>query len=489
MMAVADKPTNARSAALGDLREFIRQAEQDGELVRVPGADPELELGALYELSHEHRHPPVLLFEDLQGCDPAFRVLCNVRTSKLMVGDISLASVQDYRKRPKEKGEPIPPREVNYGPLLENIVEGDAVDVRRFPAPRWHAEDGGNYIGTECMIIVRDPDSDWVNLGTYRVMVHDAKTLGVFIETGKDGDIIRKKYWAKGEACPMAISVGQAPVLGMVASNSLGHGVAEYAAAGARIGKPIDIVRGKVTGLPLPADGEIVFEGFMPPPEVDSRKEGPFGEWPGYYASGDRPEPVLRVETIYHRNDAIVVGMPPLKPTYPGRQVIVSRLASLWDAIEAAGVPEVRGVWIMPGGGGRFITVVAIKQLHSGHAKMAGLVAAGCGPGAYMTRMVVVVDEDIDITQPAEVMWALATRWNPKTQTDIIDGCWTGHIDPILTPEQRQSGDITTSRIIMYAVRPFHWKDQFPAVNMVDRDYAESVRRKWQDKLAYLRKT
>jgi UbiD family decarboxylase len=490
-MVAADKPKPkaSKNAALGDLREFLRQAEETGELARIAGADPDRELGALYELAHEHAYPPVLLFEAIKGCDPAFRIATCLRNSKLMVGELSLAAVQEFRKRPKEKVEPIPPREVNYGPLLETMVEGDAVDVTRFPAPLWHAQDGGRYIGTECMIVVRDPDSDWVNLGTYRVMVHDAKTLGVFIESGKDADIIRKKYWARGEACPMAISVGQAPILGMVAGNNHGHGVSEYAVAGARIGTPIDIVRGAVTGLPLPAEGELAFEGFMPPPEIESRKEGPFGEWPGYYASDHRPEPVLRVKAVYHRKDAIVTGAPPLKPTYPGRQVIVSRLAGLWDAIEAAGVPEVRGVWTMPGGGGRFIQVVAIKQLHAGHAKMAGLVAAGCGAGAYMTRLVIVVDEDVDITNAAEVMWAVATRWDPKTQTDIIDGCWTGHIDPLLPPDKREAHDTTTARMIIYAVRPFAWKDQFPKVNMVDRDYAERIRAKWQDKLAYLRKS
>ena len=83
-----------------------------------------------------------------------------------------------------------------------------------------------------------------------------------------------------------------------------------------------------------------------------------------------------------------------------------------------------------PGGGPRFINVIAIEQMHAGHAKMAGLVAAGCGSNAYLGRIVIVVDDDIDITNNAEVNWALATRWDPKTQTDIIDGCWTGYIDP-----------------------------------------------------------
>ena len=485
--AAQNEGRNVSLEAMADLRVFLREAEQAGELVHVHGADPELEMGALFELSHEHLYPPVLLFDQVKNCAPQFRVLSNVRTARFMVGELTLDAVKAYRNRPKEKKAPIPPQEVNYGPVMENVIEGDAVDVLKFPAPRWHAKDGGRYIGTECVVICKDPDSDWVNLGTYRVMVHDKTTLGVFIEPGKDGDAIRRKYWAKGQPCPMVISVGQAPILGVVASVAAKNGESEYAIAGGRVGRPIRTIRGKVTGLPIPADAELVFEGFMPAPEVDARTEGPFGEWPGYYASDERPEPVLQVKAIYHRDDAIIIGQPPTMPTYPGRQIKIPRVAALWDAIEAAGVPEIRGVWKLLGGGSRFIDVIAIKQLHPGHAKMAGLVAAGCGQ-SYMNRLIIIVDEDIDITNPAEVMWAVASRWDPKSQTDLIDGCWTGYIDPRLSPDKRANGDITTSRMIIYAVRPYHWRDGFPEVNMVDRDLAAQVRGKWQDQLPFLRK-
>jgi 4-hydroxy-3-polyprenylbenzoate decarboxylase len=140
----------------------------------------------------------------------------------------------------------------------------------------------------------------------------------------------------------------------------------------------------------------------------------------------------------------------------------------------------------MAGGGPRFINVIAIEQQHAGHAKMAGLVAAGCGSNSYLGRIVIVVDDDIDITSSAEVMWALATRWDPKTQTDIIDGMWTGYIDPTLHPERRDAHDLTNSRIIIYAVRPFAWKDEFPKVNTVSAEYADKVRDKWKDKLQFL---
>jgi 4-hydroxy-3-polyprenylbenzoate decarboxylase len=289
----------------------------------------------------------------------------------------------------------------------------------------------------------------------------------------------------------MVISVGQAPVLGAVAASTPAAGITEFSVCGSRIGRPINLVKGRVTGIPFPADAELVFEGFMPPPDEVSVPEGPFGEWPGYYASNSRPEPVLKVKAIYHRNDPIVVGAAPMKATLPGMYFGAAesgliRAASLWDELEAAGVPGVTGVWKLPGGGPRFINVISIKQEHAGHAKMAGLVALGCGSNAYLGRMVIVVDDDIDITNPAEVMWAVATRWDPKTATDIIDGCWTGYIDPMLPPERREGGDVTNSRMIIYAVRPFAWRDEFPKVNAVAPAYAEEVRRKWLGKAKFL---
>ncbi|HSR56236.1 MAG TPA: UbiD family decarboxylase, partial [Alphaproteobacteria bacterium] len=374
-----------------------------------------------------------------------------------------------------------------------NRMIGEDVDTGIFPAPKWHEDDGGNYIGTEHLVIMRDPDSGWINAGMYRVQVHDGKTLGIMIEPGKHGDIIRRKYWAKGEACPVAVTVGQAPVLAAVASSTISPGVNEMAVAGGRIGRPIQVVEGPVTGLPFPADAEIVFEGVMPPPEEESRPEGPFGEWPGYYASAERPEPVFRVAACYHRDDPIVTAAPPAKPTYPGFHygtagTSLYRAANLWDELEAAGVPGIMGVWKLPGGGSRFIDVIAIKQLHAGHAKMAGLVAVGCNGAAFAGRMTIIVDDDIDITSTAEVMWAMATRWDPKTQTDIIDDTRSGNIDPRVDIERRKAHNLTNSRIVIYAVRPYHWKDEFPKVNMVDRDYAEEVRRKWSGELPFLRR-
>ena len=481
-----------RLEALGDLRRCLDLAQEIDDLELVEGADPELEIGTLYELALGKEDPPVIVFDKIKGYPEGFRVAVNVRSSRVFYTGQGLERVQVYRKHRQQIPNPIDPVRVNTGPVLENVSEGDDIDTLKFPAPKWHQGDGGRYIGTECMVITKDPDTDWVNAGTYRVEVHDKTTLSVFIEPGKHGDVIRKKYWARGEACPMVVTVGQAPVLGAVGGSAVSPGVSEFAVAGARIGRPIELLDAKHTGIPFPADAEIAFEGIMPPPDEVSVAEGPFGEWPGYYASNSRPEPVLQISAVYHRDDPIIVGAPPMRPVLPGcwygtAGSALFRAATLWDELEAAGVPGITGVWKMPGGGPRFIDVISLNQLHAGHAKMAGLVAVGCGAGAYLGRMTVIVDDDIDITNSAEVMWAMATRWDPKTQTDIIDGCWTGYIDPMLPPERRDADDMTNSRIIIYAVRPYHWKDDFPKVNAVDKDYAAEVRKRWAPKLDFLK--
>ena len=475
-----------RQAALGDLRTLIDLAGARGELRTIKGADPYLEMGALYELSLKKAKPPLLLFEDIKGGPADRRILMNMRFQTIFNSDLDLEALKRFRSVRNNSRESVPPRIVASGPITQNVLLGDDVDINLFPTGHWHEHDGGRYIGTEVVVINKDPDTAWVNLGTYRVQVQDSKTLSVFIEPGKHGSLIREKWWARGEPCPMVICVGQAPILGMVAGTSSSYGASEYEAAGARIGRPIDVVNGQLTGLPIPADAEIAFEGFMPPPEEETRLEGPFAEWPGYYTTGAHPEPVVRVGAIYFRDNPIHTAQPPAKPTFPGRQPSLAGMAALWDALERAGVPGVTGVWKPIGGGSRFINVISIKQLHQGHAKMAGLVATGAGPGAYLGRITIVVDDDIDITDPAEILWALATRWDPKTQTDIIDGCYSGHIDPVISPEKRAANDITSSRIIIYAVRPWAWKDQFPRVNMVDHTYALQIANKWRGKLDFI---
>ena len=149
---------------------------------------------------------------------------------------------------------------------MENVIEGDAVDVTRFPTPVWHDRDEGRrYIGTGSFNVTRDPDEDWVNAGTYRVMIHDAKRLGFYISPGKHGRIHRDKYQALNKPMPVCIVIGGDPLTFLMACTEVPYGICEYEIAGAYRGRPQKVVLGKHTGLPYPANAEIVIEGFVQP--------------------------------------------------------------------------------------------------------------------------------------------------------------------------------------------------------------------------------
>jgi UbiD family decarboxylase len=261
------------------------------------------------------------------------------------------------------------------------------------------------------------------------------------------------------------------------------YGICELDIAGGLRGKAVKVVRGKFTGLPIPANAEMVLEGFVQPGK--RKLEGPFGEWTGYYGSDIREEPVLDIKAIYHRNNPIIVGCPPQRPPEEqARYRAVTRSALIRKNIAAAGVPDVTAVWAHEVGGSRMLLGVSIKQRYAGHSKQAGHVAAMCHAGAYAGKYVVVVDDDVDVSNLEDLIWAMVTRSDPATNIDIITKTWSTPLDPRITPEQKEAGDNTNSRAIIDACRPFHWRDQFPKVNMPSAETA----RKAQQKFGYLLK-
>ncbi len=487
-MAVTAKDAATKPAGqlpFRDLREWLEIVQQMGELRVVRGANTESEIGAATDVLQHAAESPAAIFDDIPGYKPGFRVLVNsfgsTRRIALTLGMPTHLSkrelVEAWRQRLR-KLEPIPPVEVSDGPVLENVMRGDDVDMMIFPVPIWHPDDGGPYIGTGSFDITRDPDEGWVNLGTYRVQRHDAKRLGFYISPGKHGRIQRQKYWDRGEPCPVAMVFGSDPLLFLAACTEIPYGMSEYEWVGGVRGEPERVIRGPITGLPIPAAAEIAVEGFVYPNEFHI--EGPFGEWTGYYGSASREEPVFKVEAVYYRNDPILLGSPPAQPPdEQSRFRAVLRSALLMDELQKAGVPDVVGAWQHEVGGSRLFTVVAIKQRYPGHARQTLHIASQCRSGAYTGRYVVVVDDDIAPTDLEEVMWAVCTRSDPAESIDIIHRAWSTPLDPRIPPSKRQAKDFTNSRALIDATRPWEWRDQFPPVNVPSREYREAARKRW----------
>lgn len=464
------------------LRSWIEEARALGELRDIPGASTELEIGTIVDILMERSGNPAVLFDDIPGHQPGYRLLGNVLTSHARVAisgglDPKLSKVElvDAWRRFNNAGKLVPYECVPDGPVKECVQTGAGIDLTKFPAPRWHEHDGGHYIGTGCLVVQRDPDSGWVNTGAYRVMVQDDKTLGIMITRGRNGDVIMRKYWERGEACPVAISLGQHPLFLMLAGIPLPEGICEYDFAGGVAGQPVQCVETEYAHLPVPADAELVIEGEIPPDE--RRQEGPFGEWTGYYAAPEGPQPVVKVKAVYHRRDPINLGVLPGKPPNDNTYYLnYLQSALVWDQLEKAGIPAVQGVWAHESGGGRMWLTVSIKQQYPGHSKAAGLVATACRSGAYVNHLTVVVDEDIDPTNTDEVIWALCSRVDAREDVEILKRMQASPLDPVSYPPDARSFN---ARMVIDACRPWERLASFPPVARATPQLRAKVKEKF----------
>ena len=464
----------------GDLRGFIDCVERLGGLRRIEGADPYLEIGGVTEVAAGRPACPAVLFDGIKGYPRGFRVFTNATVSPqraaLALGiDPGLAPIEALKEWKRRRGglqmhEPVV---VKDAAVFENSRAGADVDLGRFPAPHWHKQDGGPYVGSGSIVVMRDPDSGWVNASIYRVQVHGPNLATIqFDHQGRHGAIISRRWWEGGKPCPVAVVHGPDPALMVAGFEYLPEGVSEYDFAGAIKGRPIDVANAPQTGLPVPARSEIVFEGVLLPAPETTLPEGPFGEFTGYYASEKRPAPVMRVEATHWRQDPILLGSPPMKPPrfHFGLPL---RAAAIWSDLERAGVGDVVGVWQHVA---QLMTVVALRQRYAGHARRAALIAAA---QSYMARLVVTVDEDVDPSNLADVMWAVATRCEPSEALDIVRNAWSSALDPRIAAEDRERGQTSHSKMLLDACKPFAWREAFPQTSALDPDEARAIAAKW----------
>jgi 4-hydroxy-3-polyprenylbenzoate decarboxylase len=324
------------------------------------------------------------------------------------------------------------------------------------------------------MCITKDPDAEWYNFGAYRCQVYDEKTIGCQITEGKHGRIHRDKYFERGQPAKFAVVCGQDPLLYLLSASPLPSGISEYDFAGGIRGEPVEVVNGPYTGFPIPADAEIVIEGEAVAGQ--SKPEGPFGEWMGYYSDDVVPRPYLNVKTVMYRNDPILTCAPQHKPVdETGLLKGIAGAAEIWKALEACGLPEILGVWNHEGAPATRFTAIQIRQRYPGHARNVLHVAANCMAGAYNGKWTVVVDDDVDCSDMDQVLWAMGTRFDPMTDIDLVQKAWSSGRDPMFLP-----GNFN-NRILIDACVPYNRKlrGEFPKVVEVPEDYRSKMKAKF----------
>lgn len=249
-----------------DLREWLEEVDKIGELRRLNGADWDVEIGAISAMSVD-----AVLCDNIVGYPPGYRVLANpidaIPRWLLMQNWSTKARENALCREWKERLQSFKPVKVKWvdrGPILENIQQGDDIDVFKFPVPKIHPGDAGRYIGSCDSVILKDSDTGRVNLGTYRMQVHDKSTLALYMSSsGKDGAMILKKHQEMQKPCPVLVLVGMEPAIYYASNAELTHvpAFSEYEFAGWLKGAPIEVIKGEFTGLPIPAYAEIAIEG------------------------------------------------------------------------------------------------------------------------------------------------------------------------------------------------------------------------------------
>ncbi len=453
--------------AYKDLREWIAALESEGQIARVSAeVDWKYELGAVVRRTWDIHGDasPALLFTNIKGYPApgpnklftgAFRSW--YRAAMMLGLDPKTATrnqiLRTLKDRITDKSQHIPPRWVKTGPVKENIIKGDDVDLSIFPTPHWNERDGGRLLGSFASVFTKDRDSGWINVGVYRLMMHSKNELGIQLDPANQH--IGEHYFKKiedGEPMEVAIAIGHEPALSFMACIPTVERVSELDIAGAIRGAPIDVVKAETVDLPVPANAEIVIEGTIHPKE--RKMEGPLGEYPGYYGSVAGPKPVVRVKCITHRNDPIFRGTLEGHPVNEDHMTLaLGHAAYAWDILERNSIKGVIDVAMPLDSCGYATCVVSIKPLMEAHPDVVACALWGSKPIVWAYKHVIVVDEDIDPWNSEMVNWSIA--WRTRASEDIK--IWKNHkgsrLDPRIPPEEKGFQD----RVLIDATRPFHW--------------------------------
>lgn len=441
-------------AKIKDLRDWISYLEMEGQLKRITAqVDWNEELGAIVR-KVSSKEGPALLFENIKGYQKADGVMCtrlftNGLGSRSRVAlALGLPPEVDYRaitvdlkERFKSR---IEPKTVDSGPVKENILKGDDIDLFQFPVPRWNAFDGGRYINTNGSVVTMDPDTKLMNVGLYRGMIGTKKTIPVLLIASQHWGYHFAKYKERGEEMPVAVVYGWDPTLLIASTASLTHhGYSEYDVIGALRQEPVELVKCETSNLWVPASAEIVVEGRISPDPATFEMEGPFAEYVGYYGGQARPKHVIRVECITHRNNPIfrggLEGSTPGKWAEPSYWMSPSKCAVIWNYLESIDLPHILGVWSPPITRGTTIRV-QIRKIYRGQAKQVAHAIWGSHLMNYTGKLTIVVDEDIDVFNDEAIEWALAYRVNAEMgDLEIAHGCIGSNLDPSVPIASRDS--------------------------------------------------
>jgi UbiD family decarboxylase len=447
--------------AYADLRDFLATLDREGQLLTYSDrVAPEPDLGAAARATaNVTDRGPALLFDNIVGYEPGKgRVALNVVGSwpnhALMLGLNKDTSVKDqfFAFADRWDGFPGPIERREDAPWKE-IALTDNIDLfPLLPLFRLNTYDAGCYID-KAVVVSRDPDDpdDFgkQNVGIYRIQVKDRDRLGIQPLAAHDLGLHLRHAEERGENLPIAIAIGNDPVITTVGGMPLAYDQSEYEMAAAIQGAPYRITKAPVTGLDVPFGSEVVIEGEIVAGEREI--EGPFGEFTGHY-SGAKRQPVIRIHRVSHRRDPIFehlyLGMPWTEMDYT---LALNTSVPLYRQLKAE-FPEVAAVNAMYTQG--LLGIISVEQRFGGFAKAVGMRAMTLPHGLAYCKVIIMVDDDVDPFNLAQVMWALSVHYHPLHDTTTIPNLSVLALDPSSDPAG------ITHKVILDATTPIAPEDR-----------------------------
>ena len=432
-----------------DLRDFIGQLEQQGELKRIQTpVDPNLEMTEICDRTL-NREGPALLFENPKGYD--MPVLANLfgtpRRVAMGMGQDSVTALREIGELLAFLKEPEPPKGfrdafdklpifrqvMKMGPKILRsapcqavVQEKDEVDLNRLPVQTCWPGDAGPLI-TWALVVTRGPEKERQNMGIYRQQVIGRNRV-IMRWLSHRGGAQDFREWQKhhpGEPFPVAVALGADPATILGAVTPVPDTLSEYAFSGLLRGSRTELVNTGVNDLQVPASAEIVLEGFIYPD--DTAPEGPFGDHTGYYNEVEE-FPVFTVERITHREKPIYhstyTGRPPDEPAILG-----VALNEVFVPILRKQFPEIVDFYLPPEGCSYRMAVVTMKKQYPGHAKRVMMGVWSFLRQFMYTKFVIVTDDDVNARDWKDVIWAMTTRMDPTRDTTLVDNTPIDYLD------------------------------------------------------------
>jgi 4-hydroxy-3-polyprenylbenzoate decarboxylase len=478
-----------------DLRSWLNYLEKNGELLRIKAqVDSDLEISEILRKSMRKRGPAVL-FENIKNfekgwCTKLFAGgLASRSRMALMFGLPKETSYQDIvkvlRKRLKE---PLEPVAVETGPVKENVIKGNDVDLYKIPVPKWHALDGGLYINTWCGVVTMDPDTGERNVGTYRGMITGKNKISTLLIWSQDWGKHYAKYMQRGEPMPVAVIYGWDP--SMVFTAGFPFQGDEYRIMGSIMQEPVPLVKCETSQLQVPASAEIVLEGTISTDQSSYEHEGPFGEFNGFYGGWGGIKPVINVSCITHRNDPVyrgnIEGMSKGVVSETGMCSFVAYSAAMWEVLESQGlaggvIDLIPAPW----------AVIKIHKTYQGQPKQIAAALWGSKLSVFTLKTIMVVEEDVDIHELRELQLAFQSNVNPTKDLIVFPMNVSTPAD-ISNPDESKDGITSDTQVKLLIDATVDWdthptraewggKRLSPRCTDSPPEVAEKVNKRWKE--------